>query len=204
MRSTLPKLHRAGELTPVWVPDQAHEAIRDLVRARLAAVRTCAKPANSFPASFCGTAGTTSASLDADAPALAGRAAVRTTRCITSSSKTASRRLRRRRHGATVWKPISRRRCRTGRSHQSCTRCSHCAAGHWLRQRHWWPNSATSPASTIHASSWHILAWCRPSTPAVGRVPRRYHKGRQRGGAADADRGRLELSVPGPDQPRSS
>ena len=36
----LAKLHRAGELTPVWIPDQAHEAIRDLVRARLAAVRT--------------------------------------------------------------------------------------------------------------------------------------------------------------------
>jgi transposase len=35
----LAKLHRAGELTPVWVPDQAHEAIRDLVRARQAAVR---------------------------------------------------------------------------------------------------------------------------------------------------------------------
>ena len=38
--TNLAKLHRAGELTPVWVPDQAHEAIRDLVRARLAAVRT--------------------------------------------------------------------------------------------------------------------------------------------------------------------
>src|SRR5689334_4119081 len=36
----LAKLHRAGELTSVWVPDQAHEAIRDLVRARQAAVRT--------------------------------------------------------------------------------------------------------------------------------------------------------------------
>lgn len=35
----LAKLHRAGELTPVWVPDPAHEAMRDLVRARLAAVR---------------------------------------------------------------------------------------------------------------------------------------------------------------------
>ena len=33
-------VHRAGELTAVWVPDQAHEAIRDQVRARLAAVRT--------------------------------------------------------------------------------------------------------------------------------------------------------------------
>ena len=35
----LAKLHRAGELTSVWVPDPSHEAIRDLVRARLAAVR---------------------------------------------------------------------------------------------------------------------------------------------------------------------
>ena len=35
----LAKLHRAGELTAVWVPDPAHEAMRDLVRARLAAVR---------------------------------------------------------------------------------------------------------------------------------------------------------------------
>jgi len=26
----LAKLHRAGELTPVWIPDQAHEAVRDL------------------------------------------------------------------------------------------------------------------------------------------------------------------------------
>lgn len=36
---SLAKLHRAGELTPVWFPDPAHEAMRDLTRARLAAVR---------------------------------------------------------------------------------------------------------------------------------------------------------------------
>jgi transposase len=36
---SLAKLHRAGELTAVWVPDAGHEAIRDLVRARLDAVR---------------------------------------------------------------------------------------------------------------------------------------------------------------------
>ena len=34
----LAKLHRAGELTPVWLPDPAHEAIRELVRAREAAM----------------------------------------------------------------------------------------------------------------------------------------------------------------------
>jgi transposase len=38
--NNLAKLHRAGELTAVWIPDPAHEAIRDLVRARQAAVRT--------------------------------------------------------------------------------------------------------------------------------------------------------------------
>ena len=36
----LARLLRAGELTPVWVPDEGHEAIRDLVRARAAAVET--------------------------------------------------------------------------------------------------------------------------------------------------------------------
>jgi transposase len=30
----LARCHRAGELTAVWVPDKAHEALRDLVRAR--------------------------------------------------------------------------------------------------------------------------------------------------------------------------
>lgn len=36
----LAKLLRAGELTSVWVPDKGHEAMRDLVRARAAAVET--------------------------------------------------------------------------------------------------------------------------------------------------------------------
>jgi transposase len=34
---SLARLHRAGELTPIWVPDAAHEAVRELVRAREAA-----------------------------------------------------------------------------------------------------------------------------------------------------------------------
>jgi transposase len=37
--ASLARLDRAGELTPVWVPDAGHEAIRDLVRARLAAAQ---------------------------------------------------------------------------------------------------------------------------------------------------------------------
>jgi transposase len=34
---TLARLYRAGELTGVWAPDPAHEAVRDLARAREAA-----------------------------------------------------------------------------------------------------------------------------------------------------------------------
>ena len=33
----LARCYRAGELTAVWVPDRAHEALRDLLRAREAA-----------------------------------------------------------------------------------------------------------------------------------------------------------------------
>ncbi len=37
---TQASLFRSGELTPVWVPDDAHEAMRDLCRAREAAMET--------------------------------------------------------------------------------------------------------------------------------------------------------------------
>src|ERR1700722_15165417 len=38
----LAKLHRAGELSAVWAPDAAHEAMRDLIRARATAARVLA------------------------------------------------------------------------------------------------------------------------------------------------------------------
>src|SRR5580692_1232111 len=38
--ASLARLHRAGELTAVWVPDPGHEAMRDMVRARLDAVHS--------------------------------------------------------------------------------------------------------------------------------------------------------------------
>lgn len=37
--TALAALFRAGELSPIWVPDEAHEAMRDLVRARATAVQ---------------------------------------------------------------------------------------------------------------------------------------------------------------------
>ena len=48
---TLARLLRAGELTLIWVPDEVHEAMRDLVRARQKAshdVRQCRQRIQSF------------------------------------------------------------------------------------------------------------------------------------------------------------
>ena len=42
--TTLARLHRAGELTPVWVPDPEHKAIRDPVRARADMTEALRKP----------------------------------------------------------------------------------------------------------------------------------------------------------------
>lgn len=39
----LARLHRAGDLTSIWVPDEAHEAVRDLVRARTTAMEMLQK-----------------------------------------------------------------------------------------------------------------------------------------------------------------
>lgn len=42
----LARLHRSGELTSVWVPDEAHEALRDLVRAREDAIEDLQRQRN--------------------------------------------------------------------------------------------------------------------------------------------------------------
>src|SRR5882757_5203299 len=46
--ANLAVLHRGGQLTAVWVPDAAHEAMRDLIRARLAAVRAARQQLSAF------------------------------------------------------------------------------------------------------------------------------------------------------------
>ena len=45
---SLARLLRAGELTAVWVPDERHEAMRDLSRARLR-IRTSGASASGSP-----------------------------------------------------------------------------------------------------------------------------------------------------------
>jgi len=64
---------RAGQLTAVWVPDEAHEAMRDLVRLRTQAMRDLRKARQQLlPAAP--WAQFTLRALDQDASPLAGRA----------------------------------------------------------------------------------------------------------------------------------
>ena len=51
--ASLARLHRAGELTAVWVPDAGHEAMRDLVRARRDAVHSVHRARQSSSRGFC-------------------------------------------------------------------------------------------------------------------------------------------------------
>jgi transposase len=168
----LAKLHRAGELTAVWVPDQTHEAIRDLVRARQAAVRTLRQARQQLSGfllrhgrHYHRPAWTLMhrrwlASLKFDQPVHY----IVLEDCIAAVDAATARRDRLEAHiEATLpdcpSRPLS-------------APCKRSGAWRWCRRRHWWPNSATSPASPILASSWPISAWCRPSTPAAKRVAR--------------------------------
>jgi transposase len=163
----LAKLHRAGELTPVWVPDEAHEAIRDLVRARLAAVRTL-RQARQQLSGFLLRHGH---HYNRPAWTLMHRRWLARLRfehavhhivledCIAAVEAATARRDRLEAHIAAVlpdW-PLAA----VVRALQAL------AAWRWWRRRHWWLNSATSLASPIHVSSWRTSAWCPPSTPAA-------------------------------------
>ena len=166
----LAKLHRAGELTPVWVPDEAHEAIRDLVRARLAAVRTLRQARHQL-SGFLLRHG-----HHYNRPAwtlmhrrwLAGLRFEHAVHhivledCIAAVEAATARRDRLEAHIAAAlpdWSLAMVVR----------TRCRRCATWRWWQRQRWLPNLVTSRASPIHASSWRILAWCRPSTPVAAR-----------------------------------
>jgi len=96
-------LHRSGDLTRVWVPDPVHEAMRDLVRARLDAMMALSERASSCCRSYFGTAGLTRrANIGLNAIACGWLSRCSSSRCIRSSSRTTSRRSGRRRNDATI------------------------------------------------------------------------------------------------------
>ena len=101
---TLARLHRAGELTPVWVPDPGHEAIRELVRAREAAMedlRAKRQHLQSFLLRH-GRIFTGCRCLDAGARPLAVRAAASSTRPSISSCANIGRPSRMPRRGSSA------------------------------------------------------------------------------------------------------
>ena len=202
--TNLAKLHRAGELTPVWVPDQAHEAIRDLVRARQAAVRTLRQARQQLSGfllrhgyHYHRPAWTQShrrwlASLKFEQPVHH----IVLEDCIAAVEAATARRDRLEAHiEAALPEWLSRRWCK---------HCKPYAAWVWWPRPHWWLSLATSPASPIPANSWRFSGWCRPSIPAAARdaraaLPRPATEQRD-----DADRSGLELPISRTDQPRAT
>ena len=96
----LARLHRAGELTAVWVPDAEHEAMRDLVRARLDAVHALRRARQQLSASCCARAAITGDRLGPSCIAAGSRVSSLSKRCIISCSRTTSRRSKPPRPGA--------------------------------------------------------------------------------------------------------
>jgi transposase len=122
----LAKLHRAGELTPVWVPDQAHEAIRDVVRARQAAVRALRQARQQLSGFLlrhgCHYHRPAWTQLHRRWPASSS------TRQYILCWKIVSQPSSQRWHAATDWRHISKQRCRSGLSHRWLKHCKPCAA----------------------------------------------------------------------------
>ena len=133
----------------------------------------CVRPASSCPGFLLAPwPSLQPAGLDTDAPALAGGFTVRATPRTTSSWRIASRSSRRRRHGATVWSPHRSRAAglvaRHGRARPAGP-ARHGAGGSGDVGCRTWRHHTLS---RIHASSWRIWAWCRPSTPVAARAAR--------------------------------
>jgi transposase len=98
---SLAKLHRAGELTAVWVPDAGHEAIRDLVRARLDAVRALRRARQQLSGFCCARAAIMGARHGPNCIDDGWRVSSLSKRCITLCSRITFRRLKPPASGAT-------------------------------------------------------------------------------------------------------
>ena len=93
--ASLARVHRAGELTAVWVPDPGHEAMRDLVRARLDAVHALRRARQQLSGFLLrATAAIMGGRLGPSCIAAGWRCSNSSSRCITSCSRTTSRRLK--------------------------------------------------------------------------------------------------------------
>ena len=99
--ASLARLHRAGELTAVWVPDVGHEATRDLVRARLDPVHALRRARQLLSSFLLRRAAITGDRPGPSCTAAGSRACALNRRRIISCSRTTSPRSRPPRPGAT-------------------------------------------------------------------------------------------------------
>lgn len=166
----LARLLRAGELTYVWVPDELHEALRDLVRRGMLRARTFGEIGFASRHSCCatifgstvrhGARGIVSGFGTGNLPIQRNRWRSRLTSTRWSMMKRASARSRCRsvscwqlRPGLSKWKP-----------------CKHSRAWDQWSPPPLLPKLATSPALLIRDSLSPILAW-HPANTAVAARP---------------------------------
>lgn len=144
----LARLHRAGELTAVWIPDPAHEAMRDLIRVRTAAmeaVRRARQQLHGFLLRHDRVFTGRKAWSPAHRRWLAGLRFAHPAQQIVLQEQIdaiaeAERRRDRLDEQIRSW-------CWTGQWRRSSPPCRRCAASPSSRRWCWWLRSATSAAS---------------------------------------------------------
>ena len=150
---SLAKLLRAGELTAVWVPDERHEAMRDLSRARQA-VKKDLQGKRQQISSLMLRLGRIYPGKTTWGPAhmkwlMAQKLEHREQR-ITFEELLDG--IRQEASASSVWKRPSARRCPSGRSPRLSRPCRRCGGLISLRLWGCWPRSVISPAFKIRAS----------------------------------------------------
>ena len=203
---TLAKLHRAGELTPVWVPDPGHEAMRELVRAREAAMEDL-RAKRQHLQSF----------LLRHGRVFTGRGAwtkAHTRWLCELRFEHPAQHLVLAEYRQAIADAEARLECLTGQVAElvpSWSMAPVIAAYQALR------GVAFLTAVTFVAEIGDVRRFDSPRqlTAYLGLVPsgeldrrtgpaRRHHQGRQRPGPARADRGGLDVSLPGADEPAAA
>ena len=200
--ASLARLHRAGELTAVWVPDPGHEAMRDLVRARLDAVHALRRARQQLSGFLLrqGRHYGRPAWTKLHRRWLAGLSFEQAVHHIVLEV-----------YIAAVEAAEARRDRLTAQIEAMLpdwTLAPVVAALQTMRGIAL-VNAATLIAELgdlsrfpIRASLWPISDWSRPNIRAAPVSARRHHQGRQPSCPPAADRGGMELPLSGPAQPR--
>jgi hypothetical protein len=192
----LARLLRAGELTEVWVPDEAHEAIRELIRSREAAghdLRRKRQAISSLTLRY-GRSYPGKKTWGArhhqwlQAQRFRHPAQQLVLQEIILAAQHAQERLQRIEAAIVelvpTWSLAYRGRSIASLARHPTDQCGH----HYGR-------TVIFVASRIRVSSWVISAWCPVTLDWDISPPPRYYQGWQRKGAAHADRKRLVVSA---------